>query len=113
MLVNPQVGLLFLDFSDGTRLRLNGVASVDGNDPLLAAYPGAQMVVRVRAEAVFANCRRYVHHYELVEPSAFVPSHDGAPVPDWTLDPFFEGTLPDLDPARDPAHPSAPSVPKF
>ena len=112
--VNPKVGLLFVDFERGSRLRFNGVASVEDDDPLLASYPGASLVVRVQAEAVFANCRRYVHHYELVERSRFVPSATGeAPVPDWKLDPWFEGTLPENDPARDPDHPSAPAIPQY
>lgn len=112
--VHPEVGLLFLDLERGTRLRFNGVASVAEGDPLVASYPGSQMVVRVRGQAVFANCRRYVHHYELVQRSPFVPSATGdAPVPDWKLDPWFDGTLPAHDPALDPDHPSAPAIPHF
>ena len=34
-LVNAQVGLLFIDFEGRKRLRLNGVASIDLEDPLL------------------------------------------------------------------------------
>src|ERR671918_2898611 len=48
-LVNPHVGLLFIDFEGRKRLRLNGVASVDPHDLLLAEYPEAQLIVRVRA----------------------------------------------------------------
>src|SRR5437763_9932919 len=33
-LVNPHVGLLFIDFERRRRMRLNGVASVDEDDPL-------------------------------------------------------------------------------
>jgi predicted pyridoxine 5'-phosphate oxidase superfamily flavin-nucleotide-binding protein len=112
--VNPRVGLLFIDFETSTRLRLSGHASIDDGDPLIADYPGAQFVVRVRAREVFANCRRYVHHYTLVERSPFVPSaeHD-PPVPDWKLDEWFAGTLPADDPALDPKHPTAPSIPQF
>ena len=36
---NPHVGLLFVDFDGRKRLRLNGVASIDPDDPLLAEYP--------------------------------------------------------------------------
>jgi predicted pyridoxine 5'-phosphate oxidase superfamily flavin-nucleotide-binding protein len=111
---NPRVGLLFIDFETGTRLRMSGHASIDPDDPLIATYQGAQFVVRVRAREVFANCRRYVHRYTLVERSRFVPSGDvDPPVPDWKLDPWFDGTLPHDDPALDPDHPSAPSIPKF
>lgn len=112
--VNPAVGLLFIDFETGTRLRLSGHASIDGHDPLVADYPGAQFVVRVRPREVFANCRRYVHRYALVERSPFVPAEDGqAPVPDWKLDPWFDGTLPADDPAHDPDQRVAAAIPEF
>ncbi len=112
--VNSNVGILFIDFERGTRLRFNGLASVDPGDPLLAMYSGAQLVVRVRGEAVFANCRRYVHRYELVQRSPFTPSGTvDPPVPDWKLDPWFEGTLSEQDPAQDPNRPSAPATPRF
>src|SRR6184192_4954373 len=48
-LVNPHVGLLFIDFEGRKRMRLNGIASIADDDPLLAEYPEAQLVVRVRA----------------------------------------------------------------
>ena len=61
--VNPGVGLLFIDFETGSRLRVNGDASIDFDDPLAASYQGALCVVRIRARSIFANCRRYVHEY--------------------------------------------------
>ncbi len=39
LLENPNVGILFIDFERQHRLRLNGVASIDDHDPLLAEYP--------------------------------------------------------------------------
>lgn len=112
--VNPRVGLLFVDWETGTRLRLSGHATVDPVDPLIDTYPGARLVVRVRVREVFANCRRYVHRQQRVARSPFVPTAGvEAPVPDWKLDPWFDGTLPADDPACDPARPSAPSIPEF
>jgi predicted pyridoxine 5'-phosphate oxidase superfamily flavin-nucleotide-binding protein len=112
--VNPAVGLLFIDFETGSRLRVNGDARVDLDDPLAASYQGALCVVRVRARSIFANCRRYVHEYRKVSPSPFVPRDDvDPPVPDWKLDPWFDGTLPADDPAHDPQRPSAPAIPQF
>lgn len=114
LVANPRVGILFVNFENGTRLRLNGHASLDPDDPLIATYPGAKLVVRVRAREVFANCRRYVHRYRLVERSRFVPSGEAdPPVPDWKLDEWFSGTLAAADPANDPTRPSAPSIPEF
>ena len=84
VLVNPAVGMLFIDFERGHRMRLNGNASIDPNDPLMAEYPEAQFIVRVRAREVFPNCPRYIHRYQLVQRSRFVPKKGKAtPVPDW------------------------------
>jgi hypothetical protein len=44
----------------------------------------------------------------------FVPDGEAEPpVPDWKLDPWFEGTLAADDPAHDPGRPSAPAIPRF
>jgi uncharacterized protein len=104
MLVNPHVGLLFIDFEGRKRMRLNGVASVDENDPLLAEYPEAQFVIRVRATEVFPNCPRYIHEYRLVQRSRFVPKADcETPVPGWKMRDWSHDALPKDDPAYDPS----------
>ena len=103
MLVNPHVGLLFIDFEGRKRLRLSGIASVADDDPLLASYPEAQMVVRVRATEVFPNCPRYIHEYRLVSHSRFVPKADcETPVPQWKRNEWANDVLPAGDPATDP-----------
>jgi predicted pyridoxine 5'-phosphate oxidase superfamily flavin-nucleotide-binding protein len=102
-LVNPHVGLLFVDFEQRRRLRLNGVASVSGDDPLLADYPEAQLIVRVEASEVFPNCPRYIHQYRLVERSRFVPRDTcTTPVPAWKTRDWSHDVLPAGDPANDP-----------
>ena len=104
ILVNPDVGLLFIDFERGHRLRLEGTASIDPADPLLGDYLEAQFVVRVRASAVYPNCPRYIHRYSLVRPSRFVPhSERRTPVPEWKRSDWAADVLPEHDPARDPA----------
>jgi uncharacterized protein len=103
-LVNPQVGLLFIDFEGRKRLRLNGIASIDLDDPLRADYPEAQFVVRVRATEVFPNCPRYIHEYRLVKRSRFVPQVDcETPVPAWKTREWAHDALPAHDPAYDPS----------
>jgi hypothetical protein len=102
-LVNPHVGLLFLDLEGRKRLRLNGVASVDDADPLLADYPEAQLVVRVRATQVFPNCPRYIHEYRLVQRSRFVPRDEcRTPVPAWKRREWANDALATGDPAYAP-----------
>lgn len=102
VLVNPNVGLLFVSFTDQKRLRLNGLASIDEADELLAEYPEAQLVVRVRVREVFPNCPRYIHRYELVARSRFVPRAGcETPVPDWKRREWARDVLPAGDPARE------------
>ena len=103
LLDNPNIGLLFIDFEGRKRLRLNGVASVDGEDPLLAEYPEAKLVVRVAATEVFPNCPRYIHEYRLVQRSRFVPKPEcDTPVPQWKRSDWAHDVLPAGDPAHDP-----------
>lgn len=99
---NPSVGLLFIDFEKPRRLRVNGVASLHLEDPLLAGYPGAQAIVRVRAEQIFPNCPRYIPRMQLAEESPYVPAEGCTPpVPAWKKRPEFNAALPASDPARD------------
>jgi predicted pyridoxine 5'-phosphate oxidase superfamily flavin-nucleotide-binding protein len=95
VLVNPEVGLLFISFELRRRLRLNGTASVDPDDELVATWPGAMFVVRVRAREVFPNCPRYIHRLELVERSRFVPQAGvEPPVPEWKTRDWARDVLP-------------------
>ena len=101
VLVNPNVGMLFISFERGRRLRLNGVARIDEQDELMESYPEAQFIVRVRAREVFPNCPRYIHRYRLVERSRFVPKAGcSTPVPGWKRYEWARDVLPADDPAR-------------
>ena len=103
LLATKQVGLLFIDFEGRKRMRLNGVASVADDDPLLAEYPEAQLVVRVAATEVFPNCPRYIHEYKLVARSRFVPKAEcETPVPQWKQNEWASDVLAEGDPANDP-----------
>ena len=103
VLENLHVGLLFIDFTSErpSRLRVNGVASIDEHDELTPTYPGAQFVVRVRATQVFPNCPRYIHRMALLERSRFVPRPDRKPpIPEWKRADWASDVLPAGDPAR-------------
>lgn len=78
---NPKVALLFVDFERQARLRVIGTASARTDDRLLEVYPGAELIVRLKVNALFANCPRYIHKMELVEESSYVPGgeHDVPP----------------------------------
>lgn len=95
VLVNPRVGLLFIDFEAPKRLRVNGTARIDPDDPLLETFPGAQLVVRVQADHIFPNCPRYIHRMRLEEVSAYspAPGHQ-PPEPAWKQMDAFRDYLP-------------------
>lgn len=102
ILKTHQVGLLFIDFENQKRVRLNGEASLHRDDPLIKEYPEAQFMVRVTAREVFANCPRYIHKMKLVQRSRFVPKKECAtPVPGWKSGEWVADALPTDDPARD------------
>jgi hypothetical protein len=97
-----RVGLLFVDFERQRRLRVDGAAELRHEHPLLAGYPGAQFLVLVRAERVYPNCPRYIHKYQLVERSAFVPRVGiDTPIPGWKRTDWARDVLPAGDPASD------------
>ena len=102
VLKTKEVGLLFIDFENQWRMRLNGEATIDMDDPLMAEYPEAQFIVRVHAREVFPNCPRYIHQYKLVKRSKFVPKGEcKTPVPAWKTGGWVDDVLPATDIARD------------
>ena len=60
VLVNGQVGLLFVDFDRQARVRVNGEASITPNDALLSHWLEARVIVRVKVRETFPNCPRYI-----------------------------------------------------
>ncbi|MCR5858901.1 pyridoxamine 5'-phosphate oxidase family protein [Mesorhizobium sp. J428] len=100
ILVNPAVGLLFIAIHGRPqRLRVNGLATVSRDDPLLAETVGAQLIVRVAARAIFPNCPRYVPSMQLVEPSIYAPRPGREPPePAWKDFPAFKDVVPPRQP---------------
>ena len=95
VLVNPAVGMLFIDFESPRRLRVNGFATMAENDPLQVEFPGAQLMIRVRAARIFPNCPRYIHRAGAGEISPYAP-RDGhtPPEPKWKSMAMFVDVLP-------------------
>jgi predicted pyridoxine 5'-phosphate oxidase superfamily flavin-nucleotide-binding protein len=91
------VGMLFIDLCAPKRLRVNGTAAEFAKP----AYLEAQFVVVVEVREVFPNCPRYIHKFQRVEPSQFVPRNGVAtPVPGWKKMDWACDVLPHDDPAR-------------
>jgi hypothetical protein len=102
VLQTGQVGLLFIDFENRRRMRINGEARIRQDDPLLGEFPEAQFVVRVRVREIFTNRPRYIHKMQLVERSRFVPrSGCSTPAPGWKTGEWVADVLPAGDPVRD------------
>ena len=79
-MVNPEVGLLFIDMGERPRrLRVNGAAKVSRDDPLMQRFAGAQLLVRVKAHAIFPNCPRYIVQPGSGDLSKYAPRPDYAP----------------------------------
>jgi len=96
---HPAVGMLFIDFENQWRMRVNGAASIDFEDPLLAHYPEAQFIVRVTPRLIFVNCPRYIHKMKLVERSRFVPKAEcETPEAEWKD--HFADVLPEAQQER-------------
>lgn len=95
LLANPQLGLLFIDFETPNRLRLNGVATIVENDPLLADYHEAQFIVRITVKQLFPNCPRYIPRFSRVEASPYVPQAGcETPFANWKQIDFIRDALP-------------------
>ena len=98
VIVNPQVGLLFLDFEQPKRIRVNGTARIAEDDPLRPEFPGSVFIVRITAERIFPNCPRYLHKMQMVEYSAHAPRPDYTPpIPAWKTYEAFREALPIRD----------------
>lgn len=70
MLVNGQIGMLFIDFESRLRMRINGgVTIIEDRRTHADLWPLAQRYVQVTAEQVYGNCRSRIPHMKLVKPT--------------------------------------------
>ena len=71
-----RIGMLFIAFDKPQRIRVHGNATIDRNDPLLADYKEAELIVRVKLTDLWQNCPRYIHRQALETTSRYVPRAD-------------------------------------
>jgi uncharacterized protein len=69
--------------------------------PPCCVYYAAIYLVRVQVTEVYGNCPRYIHKYQRVQPSEYVPKAGSEPpTPAWKLRDDINPILPAHDPAR-------------
>lgn len=96
--VNNKVGMLFIDFETPHRVRVHGTASICREPELLAAFHGAEMVVRVEITEIFINCPRYIHQYQRIATSKYAPQPEcQVPPPQWKRIDALQDVLPEGD----------------
>jgi uncharacterized protein len=101
LLGNDKVGMLFVDFIRPQRLRIQGIATIRDDDPLLEDFVEAEMIVRVSVTEIFRNCPRYVHRYKKVDESEYVPRKGTkTPLAAWKRVDDVQAELPPKDQGR-------------
>lgn len=68
-----KVGLLFVDFENPHRVRVQGTAELVRDHPLRGEWAEAQYAVLVHVTKIWVNCPRYVHRYQRIDQSKYVP----------------------------------------
>jgi predicted pyridoxine 5'-phosphate oxidase superfamily flavin-nucleotide-binding protein len=79
-----KVGMLFTDFENPHRVRVQGTAKLGREHPLMEEYTEAQYLSFVTIVKIWANCPRYVHKYKKLDQSKYVPEPcKVTPIPTW------------------------------
>ncbi len=94
-----KVGMLFIDFETPNRVRVHGEATIAHDDPLLAEFVGAELLVRVAVTEAFVNCPRYIHKYQRLQTSKYAPQAGSAapPSPQWKRIDAIQDALPERE----------------
>jgi uncharacterized protein len=95
------VGLLFIDFVKPHRFRVQGRATFERESPLVSEWVEAKYVVRVDIDRVWVNCPRYVHRYERVGQSKYVPvAEKETPLASWKRLDLVQDVIPACERAQ-------------
>lgn len=96
-----RIGMLFIDFETPHRIRLQGTARIERDDPLKASFPEAQYVVRVDVAKVWVNCPRYIHPHTKLGQSRYVPKAEcETPLAQWKRLDMVQEVIAEDDRAR-------------
>jgi predicted pyridoxine 5'-phosphate oxidase superfamily flavin-nucleotide-binding protein len=84
IIAHPQVGFLFIDFERPYRLRAQGIAEVSDAPEHTTQFKEAELVVRVKLTELWMNCPRYIHRFQRVKSSRYVPQPEAeTPLCEW------------------------------
>jgi len=94
-----RVGLLFMDFTTPSRLRVQGDARLSDDPRVVGLWPGAQFGVEVAITALITNCPRYIPRMQRVQGSRYVPDTvtGDQPIAGWKRIDAIQGVLPRRD----------------
>lgn len=67
IMLNPHVGLLFIDFSDGARLRINGKATIHEKGVVFDLFKKASRIIEIDIEQVIPNCAKHIPRLSFME----------------------------------------------
>jgi hypothetical protein len=96
-----EIGMLFISFERPHRIRVQGTAIASRTDPMMAQYKEAEMIVRLNLSELWQNCPRYVHRYQKVNPSRYVPREAcETPIAEWKRIDLMQDVLPHRDRAK-------------
>jgi predicted pyridoxine 5'-phosphate oxidase superfamily flavin-nucleotide-binding protein len=70
----PQAGLLFIDFEQGTTLQLTGTTRIIWDSETLAAFAGAQRLIEFELSQAIATTNAMPHRWRFVEYSPYNPT---------------------------------------
>lgn len=99
---NNKIGMLLMDLETPHRVRIHGTASITSDDALLKEFNGAELVVRVNITEIFVNCPRYIHSYQRIKTSEYVPTSEfeHTKLPNWKRIDEIQDALPERDSKR-------------
>ena len=102
LIVDPRVGMLFVDFNTGSLLQLTGRASIDWNSAAVAMEPGAQRLVTIDIEVAIelpgALSLRWEAEAEAVRSLRVIEKiRESADVTSFALEARDGGILPDFE----------------
>ena len=70
ILVNGQIGTLFIDFESRRRIRINGRAKIiEDRHVYEAVWPLAQRYIQVETKQIYGNCRVRIPRMKLITPT--------------------------------------------